>query len=92
MTKDKLMVISKVIASEVDKLHEGRKTWNKLCGQWLVYGFEAKIGFGNAAALCAEVEDAYKKKTVISEVVYQFLFKLFRDNGQIKENKNGKAF
>lgn len=66
------------IAAEYTMLHrvgpsgQLSKKWNKLFGQYLVYGFERSIGFGEAVALCATLEQAHKGGKDIKVEAYKF--------------------
>lgn len=64
-----VVAIANDIEADVLRLHEGRKSWNKQCGQWLVYSYERALGFGGSVQLESAVERAWKNKTSISSAV-----------------------
>jgi hypothetical protein len=59
------------IEKTVLSMHINRNTWNKACGQWLVYGFESRLGFFKAIELESLVERHYKNKTSMVEDLIQ---------------------
>ena len=85
MNNAKLQSICVAISAQVAIMHAGRKSWSKACGQWLVYGFEPKIGFGNAADLCGNVQRAWQKGGSIEEAVRDTLKPLFVKAGKWEE-------
>lgn len=80
----KLRTLSNGIVHNINVFQDGKTKWNKLTGQWIVYGLERSIGFIEAAELCGIVEEAFKKKQDLTEVIYKFHADLYnaRVNGK----------
>lgn len=57
------------LENEVLKRHENRRTWDKTCGQWLVYGLERQVGFGRAVEIESIIEQAFKNKASIKNAL-----------------------
>lgn len=66
---------SRVVLS-YNELQKGKKPWNRLYGQELVYDFERSIGFCNAAGLCAAIETAHKTNYDIHTAAVNYFEKL----------------
>jgi len=82
MTKTKCTQIAAALAEHVRVMHEGRRSWNKACGQWLVYGFEAKLGFAGAVALEAAAEIAWRKKQDVEVAIFGALKEIYQEAGK----------
>ena len=63
-----------IIEEEINRIHgcdgTGKRSrrWSSLAGQWLVYGFEQRIGFANACALEAAIEANWRAKAPVGTV------------------------
>ncbi len=90
---EKAQQIAKVVAARVAEIHalqgiadiaanpsKRPPRWNKLAGQWLVYGMEKYIGFGNGVELCSVVERAWRKREPLEPKIESLLLTWFPVN------------
>lgn len=83
MTPEAIEKISDYIETRVKEDHEGRgKRWNAVTGQWLVYGFERKIGFCEATALESVIERAHKSGHSVKEAAMRFFMELSQERAK----------